>query len=148
MLKLSRQIENEIRQAGADAYPNECCGIMFGSEDGDDHVVKSLRPIVNARESGEQYHRFLITAEEMMQAELEARRLGLEIVGFYHSHPDHPAKPSDYDRDHALPFYSYIILRVAEGRPELMTAGVCGSAAKHSTPNNMKSNRNHKESVT
>ena len=122
MLKLSKQIETEIRQAGADAYPNECCGIMFGSEDGDDHVVKSLRPIVNARESGEQYHRFLITAEEMMQAELEARRLGLEIVWFYHSHPDHPAKPSDYDRDHALPFYSYIILRVAEGRPELMTS--------------------------
>lgn len=122
MLKLSKQIETEIRQAGADAYPNECCGIMFGSEDGDDHVVKSLRPIVNARESGEQYHRFLITAEEMMQAELEARRFGLEIVGFYHSHPDHPAKPSDYDRDHALPFYSYIILRVAEGRPELMTS--------------------------
>ena len=122
MLKLSKQIENEIRQAGAHAYPNECCGIMFGSEDGDDHVVKSLRPIVNARESGEQYHRFLITAEEMMQAELEARRLGLEIVGFYHSHPDHPARPSDYDRDHALPFYSYIILRVAEGRPELMTS--------------------------
>ena len=122
MLKLSKQIETEIRQAGADAYPNECCGIMFGSEDGDDHVVKSLRPIVNARESGEQYHRFLITAEEMMQAELEARRLGLEIVGFYHSHPDHPAKPSDYDRDHALPFYSYIILRVAKGRPELMTS--------------------------
>ena len=122
MLKLSRQIETEIRQAGADAYPNECCGIMFGSGEGDDHAVKSLRPIVNAREDGEQYHRFLITAEDMMQAELEARRLGLEIVGFYHSHPDHPAKPSDYDRDHALPFYSYIILRVVEGRPELMTS--------------------------
>ena len=122
MLKLSRQIETEIRQAGADAYPNECCGIMFGSGEGADHAVKSLRPIVNARESGEQYHRFLSTAEDMMQAELEARRLGLEIVGFYHSHPDHPAKPSDYDRDHALPFYSYIILRVAEGRPELMTS--------------------------
>ena len=72
--------------------------------------------------SGEQYHRFLITAEDMMQAELDARKLGLEIVGFYHSHPDHPARPSDYDRDHALPFYSYIILRVAEGSPELMTS--------------------------
>ena len=122
MLKLTRKIEEEIRQAGADAYPNECCGIMFGSEDGDDHAVKSLRPIVNAREDGEQYHRFLITAEDMMQAELDARKLGLEIVGFYHSHPDHPARPSDYDRDHALPFYSYIILRVAEGQPELMTS--------------------------
>ena len=122
MLKLTRQIEAAIRKAGADAYPNECCGILFGSEDGDDHIVKSLKPIENARESDEQYHRFLITAEDMMQAELEARRLGLEIVGFYHSHPDHPAKPSDYDRNHALPFYSYIILRVAEGKPELMTS--------------------------
>ena len=122
MLKLSRQIEAAIQKAGVEAYPNECCGILFGSEDGDDHIVTSLRPIENARESDEQYHRFLITAEDMMQAELEARKLGLEIVGFYHSHPDHPARPSDYDREHALPFYSYIILRVAEGRPEQMTS--------------------------
>ena len=121
MLKLTRKIETEIRQAGAEAYPNECCGILFGSEDRDGQAVKSLRPIVNARESGEQYHRFLITAEEMMEAELEARKLGLDIVGFYHSHPDHPAAPSEYDRDHALPFYHYIILRVAQGRPEEMT---------------------------
>ena len=112
MLKLTKQIEAEIRLAGEKAYPNECCGIMFGSEEGDDHVVKSLKPIDNARESDEQYHRFLITAEDMLQAELEARKLGLEIVGFYHSHP----------RDHALPFYSYIILRVAEGKADLMTS--------------------------
>lgn len=122
MLKLTGKIDEEIRKSGADAYPNECCGILFGTEDGADHAVKALKPIGNARESGEQYHRFLITAEDMMQAELEARKLGLEIIGFYHSHPDHPARPSDYDRDHALPFYSYIILRVAEGRPELMTS--------------------------
>ena len=122
MLKLTRQIEEAIRQAGTDAYPNECCGILFGSEADGGHIVKALKPIDNARESTEQYHRFLITAEDMMQAELEARKLGLEIVGFYHSHPDHPAQPSDYDRDHALPFYSYIILRVAQGRPELMTS--------------------------
>ena len=122
MLKLTGEIEEKIRQAGAEAYPNECCGILFGSEENGVNTVKALKPIENARESGEQYHRFLITAEDMVQAELEARKLGLEIVGFYHSHPDHPARPSDYDRDHALPFYSYIILRVAEGRPELMTS--------------------------
>ena len=121
MLKLTRKIEAEIRQAGAEAYPNECCGILFGREEDGGHTVKELKPIGNARESGEQYHRFLITAEEMMEAELEARKLGLDIVGFYHSHPDHPAAPSDYDRDHALPFYHYIILRVAKGRPEEMT---------------------------
>ena len=122
MLKLTRKIDEEIRKAGADAYPNECCGILFGNNEGDNHVVKALRPIENARESGEQYHRFLITAEEMMQAELEARKSGVEIVGFYHSHPDHTALPSDYDREHALPFYSYIILRVAQGKPEEMTS--------------------------
>ena len=121
MLKLTQKIENDIRQAGATAYPNECCGILFGIEDAAGHAVRALRPIENARESGEQYHRFLITAEEMMQAEAEARRLGLDIVGFYHSHPDHPAAPSEYDRAHALPFYHYIILRVAERRPETMT---------------------------
>ena len=121
MLVLSKTIETEIREAGAKAYPNECCGILFGTGDGEDQVVRSLRPIVNARESGEQYHRFLITAEEMMAAELEARKLALDIVGFYHSHPDHPAAPSEYDRDHALPFYHYIILRVAQGEPEEMT---------------------------
>ena len=122
MLKLTREIEEKIRQAGAKAYPNECCGILFGSEENGVNTVKALKSIENARESDEQYHRFLITAEDMMRSEREARKLGLEIVGFYPSHPDHPAQPSDYDRDHALPFYSYIILRVAQGRPELMTS--------------------------
>ena len=122
MLRLTKEIEEKIRKAGAEAYPNECCGILFGNEIDGGHAVTALKPIDNARESGEQYHRFLITAEDMVQAELEARKLGLDIVGFYHSHPDHPARPSDYDRDHALPFYSYIILRVAEGQPELMTS--------------------------
>ena len=122
MLKLTGKIEAEIRKAGAEAYPNECCGILFGSEENGVNTVKALKSIDNARESGEQYHRFLITAEDMIQAELEARKRKLEIVGFYHSHPDHPAQPSDYDRDHALPFYSYIILRVAQGRPERMTS--------------------------
>ncbi len=122
MLKLTKETEAAIRAAGAAAYPNECCGILFGREENSDHTVAALKSIENARESGEQYHRFLITAEEMMQAESDARKRGLDIVGFYHSHPDHPAVPSVYDRDHALPFYSYVILRVAEGRPELMTS--------------------------
>ena len=123
MLKLTKELADKVREAGAAAYPNECCGILFGREaENGDHVVAALKSIDNARESGEQYHRFLITAEEMMQAELEARRNKLEIVGFYHSHPDHPARPSDYDRDHALPFYSYLILRVAAGKPEEMTS--------------------------
>ena len=121
MLRLSREVETAIREAGAAAWPNECCGILFGREADGRRAVEAAKPIVNAREDGEQYHRFLITAEDMLQAELEARRSGREILGFYHSHPDHPAKPSDYDREHALPGYTYLILQVEQGRPAALT---------------------------
>lgn len=122
MLKLAKKIESEIRSAGEEAYPNECCGVLLGTIDGQDvKTVEVLRPIVNSREDGEQYHRFLITADDMVLAEMEARKRKLEIVGFYHSHPDHPSKPSEYDREHALPFYSYVILSVANGKADLLT---------------------------
>ncbi|GHU87120.1 hypothetical protein FACS1894202_00720 [Clostridia bacterium] len=96
-----------IRREGENAYPNECCGFIFDNGE--------LLPVVNAREASERYHRFVITAEDFMRAELEARRRKLDITGIYHSHPDHPAKPSDYDREHALPFYSYVIVSVENG---------------------------------
>ncbi|MBQ6554981.1 MAG: M67 family metallopeptidase, partial [Firmicutes bacterium] len=78
----------------------------------------SIKSIVNNFGAGEEYHRFLITAEDMMQGELYARANGLDIVGFYHSHPDHPAVPSEYDRSHALPVYSYLITSVMNGKPQ------------------------------
>jgi proteasome lid subunit RPN8/RPN11 len=79
-------------------------------------VVEAIVPIENAWDAGEQYHRFQISPEDMMQAEREARKRGLDVLGFYHSHPDHPARPSDFDREQALPFYSYIITAVEQGR--------------------------------
>jgi len=72
--------------------------------------------IDNSSENEEQYHRFLITPEEMFKAERIARAEKLEIIGFYHSHPDHPSKPSDYDREHALPVWSYLIVSVVSGK--------------------------------
>ncbi len=123
MLKLTRNLETEIRSAGESAYPNECCGILLGTlDEKGGKTVRSLRPVVNSREEEEQYHRFLITEDDMVLAEMEARKSGLDIVGFYHSHPDHPAAPSGYDRDHALPFYSYVILFVGKGKAELLTS--------------------------
>lgn len=73
-------------------------------------------PISNAREESAKRNRFLITPQELMRGERYARSRQLDIIGFYHSHPDHPAVPSGYDLDHALPVYSYVIVSVAQGR--------------------------------
>ena len=117
MIVLSARWEDSIRKEGEKSYPNECCGILLGriGDDGS-RVVEDLIPIENAWAPGEHYHRFQIEPEDMMRAEREARRRGLEALGFYPSHPDHPALPSDFDREQALPFYSYIITAVEKGR--------------------------------
>ncbi|GHV28620.1 hypothetical protein AGMMS4952_12760 [Spirochaetia bacterium] len=116
MIALSTDREGLIRREGERAYPNECCGIILGSIAADNcRVVVDSIAIENAREAGEQYHRFRIEPEDLMKAELAARKRKLDVLGFYHSHPDHPAKPSDYDKEHALPYYSYIITAVDKG---------------------------------
>jgi proteasome lid subunit RPN8/RPN11 len=123
MLRLSSGLEKHIRSDGETAYPNECCGVLIGEVD--NAGVKTARralTIDNAREDGEQYHRFLITPEDMMNAEQTARSMKLDVIGFYHSHPDHPSAPSGYDKDHALPFYSYVIVSVDKGKAQVLTS--------------------------
>jgi proteasome lid subunit RPN8/RPN11 len=123
MLQLSSDLEKNIRADGETAYPNECCGVLIGEVDNDGiKTVKSTLTIDNAREDVEQYHRFLITPEDMMKAEQTARSMKLDVIGFYHSHPDHPSKPSGYDKDHALPFYSYVIVSVDKGKAQILTS--------------------------
>jgi len=123
MLKLSSELEKNIRADGEAAYPNECCGVLIGEIDNAGvKTVKSTLTINNAREDGEQYHRFLITPEDMMKAEQTARANKLDVIGFYHSHPDHPSAPSGYDKDHALPFYSYVIVSVDKGKAQILTS--------------------------
>ena len=91
----------------------ECCGLMLGrfADDGT-KIVRDLLPIDNARESDARHNRFLIGPMEMLRGERHARSVGLDIVGIYHSHPNAPAKPSQFDLDHAWPVYSYIIVSV------------------------------------
>lgn len=115
MISIPKQIEAEIKFEGEKSYPNECCGVLFGEILPDGKRLLKIEPINNSFDDDEQYHRFLITPEDMLRAERKARELRLDVLGFYHSHPDHPAKPSDYDRDHALPFYSYIITAIEKG---------------------------------
>jgi len=123
MLCLSPEMEKNIRVDGETAYPNECCGVLIGEVDNSGiKTVKSTLTINNASENGEQYHRFLITPEDMMKAEQAARAKKLDVIGFYHSHPDHPSAPSGYDKDHALPFYSYVIVSVDNGKAQVLTS--------------------------
>lgn len=111
-----------IRAHGEEDFPNECCGFMFGRFDGADRSVVELRRAENTREDEEQYHRFEIDPRDFMRAEKEARAKSLDIVGFYHSHPNAPARPSQYDLDHAWPVYSYVIVSISEGTSAAMTS--------------------------
>jgi len=116
MLILPNELEKTIRTESENAYPNECCGILMGAiDDTGTKTVRQVEAIVNAREDGAQHNRFLITAEDMLHAERTARAAKLDVIGFYHSHPDHPSAPSEYDKTHALPFYSYVIVAVEKG---------------------------------
>jgi proteasome lid subunit RPN8/RPN11 len=122
MLFLPPECESTIRSEGQKAYPNECCGVLMGLIESETKMVKQTQAIHNAQTDSEQYHRFLITPEDMLAAEQAARKLGLDVIGFYHSHPDCPAAPSDYDKDHALPFYSYVIVSVEKGEAKELTS--------------------------
>jgi proteasome lid subunit RPN8/RPN11 len=107
---------DEIRQHGERDYPFECCGLMLGRFAEGRKVVVETYPISNAREEEAKRNRFLIRPEELMRGEKFAREKGLDVVGFYHSHPDDRAVPSQYDLEHAWPTYSYIVVSVEQER--------------------------------
>ena len=123
MLLLAKHLEQEIRDHGARDYPHECCGAMLGTDTGAGRQVRSLFPLVNRRDDSPR-NRFSITPEDFRAAERAAAERGLDLIGWYHSHPDHPARPSEFDREHAWPWYSYVIVSVAAGAPEDLTSWV------------------------
>jgi proteasome lid subunit RPN8/RPN11 len=113
---LSRDAELGIRDEGKKAYPHECCGFLLGITDGkSERIVTKIQPVENSREEEARHRRFRIEPDDFMRVERLARAGNLEIVGFYHSHPDHPALPSEHDFADALPYYSYVIVAVSGG---------------------------------
>ena len=116
MIKIAEPHLTEMRAHGDRDYPYECCGLMLGPfADGQKQVVETYA-ISNAREEAAKRNRFLIRPDELMRGEKYARDKGLDVVGFYHSHPDDVAVPSQYDLEHAWPTYSYIVMSVEKGR--------------------------------
>lgn len=123
MIELSQDDLARIRAHGEATYPEECCGILVGRSEkaaGGNGAVRArvvrLVGAENEREDENRHNRYLIPPEVILRTEREARADGLDVVGYYHSHPDHPSRPSDFDRDHAWPGYSYLIVSVREGR--------------------------------
>ena len=112
-LRVPAATRADIRAHGVDAYPDECCGVLLGSAD--EGVASTLR-LDNSTDL-ERRRRFLIGPDDYRRAESRAAQLGVEIVGFYHSHPDHPAEPSAFDLAHAWPNLSYLIVSVRRGTP-------------------------------
>ena len=110
MITIPESSLRKIRAHGVKDYPYECCGLLLGSYSDEGKVVTETYPISNAREESAKRNRFLIEPAELMRGEKYAREHDLEVIGFYHSHPDSPAVPSQYDLEHAWPTYSYIIV--------------------------------------
>lgn len=136
-IELPQQQIERIREHGQETYPNECCGVLLGKEQDGRKVVLEILPLKNARDDSPR-NRFLILPEDILHSDREARRRGLEIVGFYHSHPDHPARPSEFDREHAWPWYTYLILAVEKGHPEELTGWLLSDDRSSFSPEEMR----------
>jgi proteasome lid subunit RPN8/RPN11 len=121
VLKIWGELVRRIESHGAETYPQECCGALLGREENGSREILDLLPLANHRDDSPR-NRFEVSPDDVRLAEKTAREKGLELVGWYHSHPDHPARPSDFDRDHAWPWYSYIIVSVQARQPREMTS--------------------------
>lgn len=152
-LRLNKAQWEAIGKHGAATYPNECCGILLGNAQGAEKDVCEVVPLKNLRldparaqellplESPgmeSERNRFLIDPLEQLRVEKSARARKLDVLGYYHSHPDHPARPSEYDREHAWPWYSYIIVSVQRGVPREMTSWVLSDDRSRFDPEQME----------
>ncbi len=112
-----------IHTHGEQAYPEECCGMLLGTQENGEYVVEEVVEIEN-RQGENRRRRFLITPAQYRDAERTAALRNRTLLGFYHSHPDHPAIPSQFDTDHALPWFVYVIVSVQKGKAANVSAWV------------------------
>ena len=117
VLIVNDDVAMHIQKHGRDTYPNECCGALIGI----DNVVGECFSLPNTTEEGPR-RRFFVNPHDYREAERHATESGSTLIGFYHSHPDHPAWPSQYDLDRAWPVFAYVIIAVEKGEPGAMTS--------------------------
>ncbi len=116
MITLNHTALHRIKVHAMQTYPEECCGALLGTHGGDAKTVCDVLEIKNTQNENRS-RRFLVTAQDYRWAEERAKQAGVSIVGFYHSHPDHPAEPSQFDLEHAMPWWSYVVVSVESKLP-------------------------------
>ncbi len=119
MIKLNHASLHKMKLHSSRTYPEECCGVLLGRVDNETKVVCDILEMKNAKDENRST-RFLITPEDYKSAEQQAKQEGVDLVGSYHSHPDHPAVPSQFDLEHAMPWWSYVIINVEAGQPSTL----------------------------
>lgn len=115
-LEIPENLLSEIAGHGEAAYPEEGAGLLLGNSEGQTRIVSFVFPLDNAREDDARQNRYLITPQDFLRGEKEAMARGLDVLGVFHSHPDHPDRPSEFDRQWALPWFSYLITSVEAGQ--------------------------------
>jgi proteasome lid subunit RPN8/RPN11 len=123
MIEIPGELFQRIKSHGEQSYNEECCGALFGSYNDETKIIFDILEFENEKQENRQ-NRFLISSDQYKSAEKLAKEKGLELLGFYHSHPDHPAIPSQFDTDHALPWFLYIIVSVNKAKAGNLTAWV------------------------
>lgn len=111
-ISLPQILLESIQSHAAESYPEEGAGVILGEILPDARLARNILPLTNKFETGSRHNRYLIEAKDILKAEQTADKLNLEVIGVFHSHPDHPAQPSEFDLQWALPWYSYLITRV------------------------------------
>jgi proteasome lid subunit RPN8/RPN11 len=124
MIDIKKNHIEQIKEHAQKDYPYECCGILLGKFENGEKTVTEVLEISNEKEEENRHNRYLIPSSKILETELYAIKNGLDIVGFYHSHPDHSAIPSAYDVEHALPVYSYLIVSVYDKKAVDFTISV------------------------
>lgn len=115
-LSISKRLMAEVHAYAEQHYPEEVAGLLLGESAGSGRQVRRVLPLANRFESGQRARRYLIEPLDMLEAERQADEFGLQIVGVFHSHPDHPPQPSNFDLEMAVPWYFYLITGVQDGR--------------------------------
>lgn len=131
-LKLSSELLQRIRRHGEAAYPEEGAGFLLGKV-GDPPVVLEIIARKNTGVLGARHNRYLITPEDYMRAETEADAIQMDVIGVFHSHPDHPDEPSDFDREWAQPHFSYVITSIRGGQAEGSRSWILAEDRSHFT---------------
>jgi proteasome lid subunit RPN8/RPN11 len=113
MIIIEQKPLDEMYQDALQSFPDECCGFLFGKEAGEERIITTILVVNNSKE-GDKRRRFEIAPKDYLNAERFADENGLQLLGVYHTHPNHPAVPSEHDRVAAQPYFSYIIISVKQ----------------------------------